>query len=92
MLWQSGVHNESFSVRVTIVITTSWQNVCAVSVCICPLLCASLRVVSPLFVVSVQVSGGVFVLGPRKVSQVAAHSRVVKQICARTCAPRQLLQ
>ena len=37
MLWQSGVHNESFSVRVTIVITTSWQNVCAVSVCICPL-------------------------------------------------------
>ena len=34
---QSGVHNESFSVRVTIVITTSWQNVCAVSVCICPL-------------------------------------------------------
>ena len=34
---QRGVHNESFSVRVTIVITTSWQNVCAVSVCICPL-------------------------------------------------------
>ena len=49
MLWKSGVHNESFSVRVTIVITTSWQNVCAVSVCIGPppLLCASLRVVSP---------------------------------------------
>ena len=41
-------NNKSFSVRVTIVITTSWQNVCAVSVCICPLLCASLRVVSPL--------------------------------------------
>ena len=47
MLWQSGVHNVSFSVRVTIVITTSWQNVCAVGVCICPLLCFSLRVVSP---------------------------------------------
>ena len=31
------------------------------------------RVVSPLFVVSVRVSGGIFVLGPRKVYQVTAH-------------------
>ena len=47
---QSGVHNKSFSVRVTIVVTTSWQKVCAVSVCICPpFLCASLRIGSPLF-------------------------------------------
>ena len=41
----------------------------------------------PCFVVCVQVSGGVFVLGPRKVSQVTAHSRVVNKICAQTCAP-----
>ena len=68
MLWQSCVHFESFFVRVTIVITTSRQNVCAVNVCFCPpFLCVSLsRCFSPLFGVSVQVSGGVFVLGPKK--------------------------
>ena len=45
------------------------------------------RVVSPLFVVSVRVSGGVFVLGPRKVYQVIAHSRVVKQNpCSNLCS------
>ena len=41
----------------------------------------------PLVCVSVQVSGGVFVLGPRKVSQDTAHSRVVKQdLCSNLCS------
>ena len=74
--------------RVTIVITTSRQNVYAVSVCIClPFLCVSFSRCFPLVCCLCASVWWCFVLGPRKVYQDTAHSRVVKQnLCSNLCS------